>query len=141
MRTRTIAVPSITASELKEWRLASGRPGDDQPIIGTMSANAMRLWNRHSLRPAVTAATDGRINDATIYTLRYSHASSLRYCGFTLPEAARRMGHGPELHLRTYAHIIDSISGTRYDDLDALITAARADLVVRQSSATAAEAD
>jgi hypothetical protein len=35
--------------------------------------------------------------------------------------------------------VIDAISGKRYADLDALIEAARADLVFRQSSASASD--
>jgi hypothetical protein len=50
------------------------------------------------------------------------------------------MGHGAEIHLRTYAHAIDAISGERHRDLDALISAARAGLGFRQCSATGAEA-
>ena len=124
-RTRTIAVPAITMRELREWRLRSGRPADHEPIIGQMTANALRLMGAKRLRAAVDAATGGGIADATTYTLRHSHASALHYSGFTVPEAARRMGHGGALHLRTYAHVIDSISGQRYADLDALIAAAR----------------
>jgi integrase len=124
-RTRTLQVPEITARELKEWRLQAGRPGNDQPIVGPMTANALKLWGAKRLRPAVRAATDGRIADATVYTLRHSHASALHYAGFTVPEAARRMGHGGELHLRVYAHCIDSISGERYANLDALLADAR----------------
>jgi hypothetical protein len=61
--------------------------------------------------------------------------------GFTLPEAARRLGHGPGLHLQTYAHVIDALDGKRYADLDALIAAARADLVLHQSCTESAERD
>jgi integrase len=125
MRTRSIAVPVATARQLREWQLQSGRR-DDEPIIGPMSANALRLWGAKSLRRAVSTATGGRITDATVYTLRHSHASALHFCGFTVPEAARRLGHGGALHLRTYAHVIESITGQRYADLDELIAAARA---------------
>jgi integrase/recombinase XerC len=128
-RTRTISVPDMTARELKAWRLRSGRPGDDQPIIGVMTANAMKLWGRRVLRPAAKAATGGR-DDVTLYTLRHTHASACHYAGFTIPEAARRLGHGPGLHVETYAHVIDGLNGRRYADLDALIAAARAELVL-----------
>ncbi len=57
-----------------------------------MTANALRLWGYKRLRPAVKAATEGRI------------------------------------------------SGERYTDLDALVAAARASLMFRQSSA-AVDAD
>jgi integrase len=132
-RTRTIAVPAITMRELREWRLRSGRR-DDEPIIGQMTANALRLMGAKRLRAAITAATAGRLTDATTYSLRHSHASALHYSGFTVPEAVRRMGHGGALHLRTYAHVIESMSGQRHDDLDALITEARRELEFPQSS-------
>ena len=138
-RTRVIAVPEATARDLKAWRLQSGRPGDDQPIVGEMTANALRLWGAKRLRPAVKAATNGRITDATLYTLRHSHASALHYAGFTPPEAADRVGHGLGLHWRTYAHVVAAISGTRYDGLDALIAAARAELEFRESSVVTEE--
>jgi len=71
--------------------------------------------------------------------LRHTHASACHYAGFTLPEAARRLGHGPGLHLQTYAHVIDALDGKRYADLDALIAAARADLMLHQSCMDSAE--
>lgn len=108
--------------------MESGRPDDDEPIIGEMSPNAMKLWGRRHLR-------DGfRVLD-----LRHSHASALHYAGFTVPEAARRMGHGPALHLETYAHLIDSISGRRCDGLGELISVARAELVLPQRYPSAGE--
>jgi integrase len=93
------------------------------PIIGEMSQNAMRLWARRALPEGVT-----------LYRLRHTHASMLHYCGFTLPAAARRMGHGAQLHLRTYAHVIDALGAARYADLDTLITAVRAELRFPRSS-------
>ena len=134
LRSRVIMVPEVTARELTEWRLQSGRPADSEPIIGEMTQNALKLWGSKRLRPAVAGATKGRIADATVYQLRHSHASALHYSGFTVPEAARRLGHGGETHLRVYAHVIDSITGQRYGDLDQLIDSARADLMFPQSS-------
>jgi hypothetical protein len=46
------------------------------------------------------------------------------------------MGHGPALHVQTYAHVIDAVQGTRYADLDALLQAARAQLECRDSAAS-----
>ncbi len=122
-RTRTIAVPDITAHELKSWRMAAGRPSDDEPIVGEMTPNAMKLWGRRALRTAAREVI-GR-EDVTLYTLRHSHASALHYAGFTVPEAARRLGHGAGLHIDTYAHVIDSLSGERHASLDALIAVSR----------------
>ena len=106
-----------------------GSPGDDEPIVGELSMNALKLWGRRHL-PAGFRVLD----------LRHSHASALHYAGFTVPEAARRMGHGPALHVETYAHIIDSISGRRYEGLDELISVARAELVLPQRYPDAGEA-
>ncbi len=85
----------------------------------------MKMWGPSVLRPTAKAATGGR-EDINLYALRHSHASALHYSGFTVPEAARRLGHGPVLHVETYAHVIDAIHGQRFDGLDALIAAARA---------------
>ena len=128
-RTRVIDVPEVTAHELKLWRMESGRPGDDKPIIGDMSPNAMKLWGRRHL-------PDG----FRLYDLRHSHASALHYAGFTVPEAARRMGHGPGLHVETYAHVIDGMSGQRYDGLGELYTVARAELALPMGYPGAGEA-
>jgi integrase len=133
-RMRTITVPKATAAALKLWRMESGRPADSATIVGDMSANAMKCWGRGPLRRDAEIATGGR-EDITLYTLRHSHASACHYAGFTLPSAARRLGHGASLHLDTYAHVIDALEGRpRYEDLDALIAAARADLEFPQSS-------
>jgi integrase len=131
-RTRVIAVPRVTAHELKMWRLASGGR-DEDPIVGQLGEAGLRLWSYKHFKPAVLQIA-GR-EDATTYTLRHTHASALHYADFTVPEAARRMGHGPALHVQTYAHVIDAVKGKRYADLDELIQAARAELECRESAA------
>jgi hypothetical protein len=54
-----------------------------------------------------------------------------------VPDAARRMGHSGEEHLKTYAHVIDALGARRYPDLDALITDARNNLKFSHGSAEA----
>ena len=106
-------------------QLESGGRGGD-PIVGEMSENAMRLWNRRVLRPAVAKVTTGRICDATVKLLRHSHASACHYVStLTQPEILRRLSHGPQVHHQHYAAIIDGIRGRTYDSLDALIQVAR----------------
>lgn len=122
-RTRVLTVPQTTARELKRWRMEAGRPNDDEPIIGETTESALNQWTWKTFKPIV-AGVLGR-DDVTLYTLRHSHASALHYCGFTVVDAARRMGHGPALHVATYAHVIDALGATRYPDLDSLIEAAR----------------
>jgi hypothetical protein len=125
-RTRVLDVDRATAQTLREWRLEAGRPAGSTPIIGEMTANALKLWGVRRLRPQVKAATGGRIDDAVVYALRHSHASALHYTTRTLPAILRRMGHGAQAHFRHYAHLIDAIpEGQRYADLEALYDAAR----------------
>src|SRR3954453_19835458 len=50
-RTRVIAVPRITARELKDWRLASGGRGEE-PIVGPLGEAGLRLWAWQHLGPA-----------------------------------------------------------------------------------------
>ena len=131
-RTRVIDVPAITARELNAWRLESGGRGDDL-IVGAASANALSQWGVSRLRRVIVEA--GGHDGATLYSLRHSHASALHYAGFTPGEAARRMGHGLALHWKTSAHVIESLSGERYDGLDALIAAARVAPELRKQTA------
>jgi integrase len=63
-RARVITGPAIGVRELRAWQLESGGRGSD-PIVGDMTANALRLWGHKRLRPAVRAATDGRLASAT----------------------------------------------------------------------------
>ncbi len=46
------------------------------------------------------------------------------------------MGHSPQVHVTTYAHVIDGMQGTRYASLDELLQAARANLECRGCSAS-----
>jgi integrase len=138
-RGRTIEVPRTTLQELREWRLESGRPGEDLPIIGPISAEGLKTWARRHLSAAAKQATARE--DVTLYTLRHTHASLCHYAGLTVPEAARRHGHSPALHIATYAHVIDGLQGRRFDGFEELITRTRAELAFRQSSVTAREHD
>jgi integrase len=63
----------------------------------------------------------------TLDTFRHSHASALHYRGWTPTGAARRLGHSGEVHMRIYAHVIDSLENRqRYTSLDELVAEARA---------------
>jgi integrase len=123
-RARTIDVPTATAAHLHRWQLESGRPLGDRPIVGPMTESALTQWGWKHLGPAVHKLT-GR-DDVTCYTLRHTHASALHYCGYTVPAAARRLGHSGQVHLGYYAHVIDALEGRpQHANLDALIAAAR----------------
>ena len=137
-RTRVVDVPAATARELRAWQLESGGRADD-PIIGPLGQDGLRLWAYKFLDPAARKAT-GRA-DVTMYTLCHSHASALHYCGWTVPDAAERMGHSAVVHMGIYAHPIKVIGAQRYRDLDDLIAEARAELVFPQSSPDLGESE
>ena len=73
-----ISVPAVTALERKRWRLQSGRPADDAPIIGPMTERTLHRWATKRLQGPARAIT-GR-DGVTLYTLRHTHASLLHYC-------------------------------------------------------------
>lgn len=102
-----------------------------------MGAEGVKTWARRHLASTAQAVI-GR-DDVTLYTLRHTHASLCHYAGLTVPEAARRLGHSPALRIATYAHVIDGLQGRRFDGIDALISAARAELEFPQSSLSARE--
>lgn len=130
---RAIDVPKVTELALKAWRLESGGRGGE-PIVGQMTESALKQWGTKVLRPRVREMTDDRILKGSTYTLRHSHASALHYAGFTIAEAARRLGHTQQTHVKHYNHVIDAIRGERYADLDALIDSARTKAEVTHSA-------
>jgi len=121
---RAIKLDRFTLQELRVWQVESGGRGRD-PIVGPMTANALKLWGTKRLRPRVLAVTEGRIPKASTNMLRHSHASALHYAGFTVPEAAGRMGHTQQTHILHYAHILAMGRSERYEGLDDLYAAAR----------------
>ena len=90
------------------------------------------------LRPRGADSTDR--GDVQPYTLRRATAGRraalrrLRHCPRRPPAG---FADGAGLRVETYAHVIDALDGKRYTDLDALIAAARTELVFRRSSVTA----
>jgi integrase len=80
---------------------------------GHLPANPVRALRKV---PANAGKTRDRgRDDVTLYTLRHTHASfaGCYVNGFTIAEAARRLGHGPGLHVETYAHVIDGMNRKR----------------------------
>ena len=98
--------------DLAEWRMASGRPDDDEYVLpaqhecdgsgGAWSEVGFRLWARRVLKPAAEAV--GR-PDVTPYHLRHSFASLLAHEGRSVVYVAAQLGHGPQLSVRVYQHV------------------------------------
>lgn len=60
-----------------------------------------------------------------VYDLRHGAASLLLAEGKTVHYVARQLGHGPELTLRTYGHVIDEVEDAEDKKAETLIRAAR----------------
>jgi integrase len=101
--------------DLAEWRLLCGRPGDDVFVIPAeretdsaeepkkWTASGFDKWQRRVLRPA--AERVGR-SDLTPYHLRHTFASLLAHEGRSAVYIAEQMGHGPDLSVKVYQHVI-----------------------------------
>ena len=124
---RTVRMLSPLASDLREWDLRSGRPADKALVIpardsGPWTEEAYRSWRRQAFARAVTAAGIGH---ARPYDLRHSFASLLLYEGRSVIYVARQLGHGAQLTLGTYGHVIEELEDQPRRDAETAILAAR----------------
>jgi integrase len=128
-RRRTVRLLEPLAQDLREWRLASGRPADDQHVIprpsdhGELSAKSFNMWRAAVFAPALKAAGLPR---ARPYDLRHSFASLLLHEGRSPIYVARQLGHGAQLTLGTYGHVIDELEDQPRIPAEDAIRAARA---------------
>jgi integrase len=117
--------------DLAEWRLASGRPGDNALVFPsasgkTWSQASYQSWRRRAFARALTAAEVAKVRP---YDLRHSYASLLLHEGRNVIYVARQLGHDARLTLTVYGHVVEELDGTPQLDAAAAITAARADHV------------
>jgi integrase len=108
---RSVRLPAPLALELREWRLLSGRPGDDQPVIpahdgGEWTEVGYEQWITRVWAPALGAAELGYQRP---YDLRHSFASLLLHEGRSVIYVARQLGHSAALTMRTYGHVIEEL--------------------------------
>lgn len=149
---RTVDLFAALRADLREYRLAAGRPVDGLLIFPRADGAAWRdydyrNWRRRTFQPAAVAAglatleqtrttvmVDGqrRRRVATKYAgprpydLRHSFASLLIHEGrLSVVEIAAQMGHSPETLLRTYAHVFAELRGQPKVPADTQIAQAR----------------
>jgi integrase len=137
---RTVRLLAPLAQDLREWRMASGRPGDDAPVIPAldgahMTHNAFTLWRGRSWAAALKAAD---IAYQRPYDLRHSFASLLLHEGRSVIYVARQLGHGADLCLRTYGHVIDELDDAPNMPAELAIQDARRGKTVRRECVDAA---
>jgi integrase len=105
-RPRDIDLVAPLAQDLAEWRMACGRPKDDELIIarpsgGQLTREDWANWRRRVWRPA--AITAGVTGDLRPYRLRGSFVSLLLWEGRSLTYVAEQAGHSVATLARHYA--------------------------------------
>ena len=110
-RRRTVRLLAPLASDLAEWRTVCPTPGDDTWIFAgdrasEWSANGFEKWRQRRFGELLAAAG---VAQARPYDLRHSFASLLLHEGRDVIYVARQLGHGAELTLRTYGHVIEEL--------------------------------
>jgi integrase len=134
---RTVQLLAPLQSDLKEWRMRSGRPADSKLVFpgrggAPWSDSAYRSWRRKAFRRALDAAG---IDKARPYDLRHSFASLLLHQGSSVIKVARQLGHDARLTLSTYGHVIDELDDQPRIEAETAINAARAMLAAAPPSA------
>jgi integrase len=123
---RTVKLLAPLARDLAEWRLRSGRPADDALIFPGVdgqpwSEAAYQSWRRRAFARALKAAG---IAHARPYDLRHSFASLLLHEGRSVIYVARQLGHGAQLTLGVYGHVIEELDDAPQLDAEDAIMAA-----------------
>ncbi|MGA2010687.1 MAG: tyrosine-type recombinase/integrase [Solirubrobacteraceae bacterium] len=129
---RTVRLLAPLVQDLREWRLACGRPGERLPVIPAlngeaMSENAFEMWRSRAWTAALQACGAAYQRP---YDLRHSFASLLLHEGRSVIYVARQLGHGAGLTMRTYGHVIDELEDApRIRAEDAIMAARRGENV------------
>lgn len=105
-RPRDVDLIAPLAQDLAEWRMACGRPQDDELVIprpsrGQWTREDWANWRRRVWRPAAIEA--GVTGDLRPYRLRGSFVSLLLWEGHSLTHVAEQAGHSIATLARHYA--------------------------------------
>ena len=124
---RSVRLLAPLAQDLRQWRLASGRPDGDELVIpaldgGEMSESAFQDWRDGIWTAALKAAG---VPYQRPYDLRHSFASLLLHEGRSVIYVARQLGHGADLTLKTYGHVISELEDAPNIAAEDAIAAAR----------------
>jgi integrase len=144
-RRRTVRLLAPLDEDLALWRGLTGGAAPEALVFtaengGTWSANGFEKWRRRRFAILLDA---GGLERARPYDLRHSFASLLLHEGRDVIYVARQLGHGAELTLRTYGHVIEELEDSPRLSAEEAIERARAQLrsegctrFVRASEAT-----
>lgn len=108
---RSVRLLEPLRQDLLEWRLASGRPGPDAPMFpghrgGDWTEAGFAAWRQDIWHAALEAAG---VPYQRPYALCHSFASLLLHEGRSVIYVARQLGHGADLTMRTYGHVVDEL--------------------------------
>ncbi len=106
---RTVRLLAPLAADLREWRMASGRPDDDALVFPGADGRAWTKddWDVFRSNGWKTACKRAQLDPVPRpYDLRHSFASLLLAEGNTVHYVAAQLGHSPVLTLSTYGHLI-----------------------------------
>jgi len=106
---RVIDLLAPLAQDLREWRIAQGRPSDGALIFPRQGGKEWRLhhwqnWRRRIYQPAAVKA--GVTGDMRAYRLRGSFVSLLLWEGRSLTYVAEQAGHSVATLARHYAGVL-----------------------------------
>jgi integrase len=111
-RERHVDLLAPLVTDLAEWRMACGRPGEDELIVprpsgGDWTRSDWNNWRRRVYRPAAIAA--GVTGDLRPYRLRGSFVSLLLWEGRSLTYVAQQAGHSVATLAKHYAGVIEEL--------------------------------
>lgn len=137
---RSVRLLAPLAADLKAWRLQSGRPAATALVVpaasgGPWTRAAYDSWSKRVFHRAAEAVNRP---ESTPYDLRHSFASLLLHEGRSVIYVARQLGHGAQLTLSTYGHVIEELEETPQLDAETAIRNARAELSHHERTTEAA---
>ena len=124
---RTVRLLAPLAADLRSWRMAAGRPDNNQLVFPGQHGQpwtlaAYQSWRRRAFHRAAQSA--GLVH-ARPYDLRHSFASLLLHEGRSVIYVARQLGHDARLTLTRYGHVMDELEDTPRIEAEAAIADAR----------------
>ena len=125
-KARTVRLLEPLAADLREFRMAAGRPAADQLIFPGHDGShwTKTTWDNWRERTFARLLASVGLAGAVPYDLRHSFASLLLHEGRSVHYVARQLGHSPRLTLETYGHVIDELDhAPRLAAVDAIMQA------------------
>ena len=109
--TRSVRLLPPLATDLLEFRMASGRPDGDALIFPDTNGDiwSKGTWDNWRKRTFARVLKDAGLGPARPYDLRHSFASLLAHEGRQAAYIAKQLGHSVLVSHRVYEHVIDEL--------------------------------